>query len=244
MALDQARTLGPAVPSWLSAVGRRAARDSAPELERYAFRQPPGDRASAVLVLFGAGADGPDLLFLQRSGELRDHPGQVCFPGGSVRRDDHDAVHTALREVAEETGLDPAAVCVVTPLRPLYVAWSGFAVTPVLGWWDGEGDLAGDGSEIVSVHRVPVRDLADPTGRLRLRFPAGYVGPGFVTGNLFVWGFTASIVAWLLRLAGWERPWDTGRVDTPEAVAAACDMEADEIRTIARELAAAETAAV
>lgn len=194
-------------------MGRRAGRDSAPELERYAFPEPARDRASAVMVLFSAGDRGPDLLFLQRSGALRDHPGQVCFPGGSARPDDRDAVHTALRETSEETGLAPAAVRVVTSLRPLYVAWSGFSVTPVLGWWDGGGDLAGDGDEIVSVHRVPVRDLADPAGRLRLRFPAGYVGPGFLAGNLFVWGFTASLVAWLLRLAGWERAWDTGRVE-------------------------------
>ncbi|GHH81115.1 coenzyme A pyrophosphatase [Streptomyces sulfonofaciens] len=201
------------MPSWLADMGRRAARDSAPELARYAFPDTAGKRASAVLVLFGAGDDGPDLLFLQRSDTLRDHPGQVCFPGGSVRSDDRDAAHTALRELSEETGLDPASVHVVAPLPPLYLAWSGFAVTPVLGWWDGVGELAGDGDEIVSVHRVPVRDLGEPACRLQLRFPTGYLGPGFLVGGLFVWGFTGSIVAWLLRLGGWERASDAGRVE-------------------------------
>lgn len=201
------------MPSWLAEVASLAARDSAPELERYTARGPASGRSSAVLVLFGTGENGPDLLFLRRSGALRDHPGQVCFPGGSVCPDDRDAVHTALRETAEEAGLDHAAIRVVTPLRPLYLAWSGFSVTPVLGWWEGGTAPASDGSEIVSVHRIPVRELADPAGRLRVRMTAGYTGPGFLAGDLFLWGFTGSLVAWLLRLAGWEQPWDTTRVE-------------------------------
>ncbi|MFC9243493.1 NUDIX hydrolase [Streptomyces sp. NPDC057136] len=213
MALDTGLPPGPHVPSWLTDVALRAGRDSAPELERYTSPGPASGRSSAVLVLFGAGESGPDLLFLRRSGALRDHPGQVCFPGGSVGPEDRDAVHTALRETTEETGLDPVAIRVVTPLRPLYLAWSGFSVTPVLGWWEGGTTPASDGSEIVSVHRVPVRDLADPAGRLRVRMTAGYTGPGFLAGELFLWGFTGSLVAWLLRLAGWERPWDTTRVE-------------------------------
>jgi CoA pyrophosphatase len=213
---DQTRPAGRAVPPWLTGLGRQAARDSAPELERYTDPAPPNARDSSVLVLFGTGTAGPDLLFLQRSGTLRNHPGQVAFPGGSAQADDRDAVHTALREMREETGLDPAEVGVVAALRPLYLAWSGFAVTPVLGWWDGDGALVVDGTETVSVHRVPVRELADPEGRLRVRFPAGYIAPGFLAGNLFVWGFTGSLVAWLLRLGGWERPWDTDRVEELE----------------------------
>lgn len=213
-------TVSPA-PAWLSALGRLAARDRSPELERYAAPGPPGARASAVLVLFGTGDLGPDLLFLRRSDALRAHPGQVCFPGGAAEADDRDAVRTALRETHEETGLPPTAVRVLTALRPLYLASSGFSITPVLGWWDGGGEPAGVGGkdgeddeddEVVSVHRVPVRELAAPGNRLGVRFPTGYVGPGFLAGGLYVWGFTGSVVAWLLRLAGWERPWDTGRV--------------------------------
>ncbi|MGW8884033.1 NUDIX hydrolase [Streptomyces sp. NPDC055749] len=218
MALDTGHQPSPQVPSWLADLADLAGRDSAPELERYAARGPESGRSSAVLVLFGEGADGPDLLFLRRSGALRHHPGQVCFPGGSVGSGDRDAVHTALRETTEEAGLDPAAIRVVTPLRPLYLAWSGFSVTPVLGWWDGGTTPASDGSEIVSVHRVPVHELAHPGARLRARMTTGYTGPGFLTGELFLWGFTASMVAWLLRLAGWERQWDTNRVEDVENI--------------------------
>jgi CoA pyrophosphatase len=86
-------------------------------------------------------------------------------------------------------------------------------VVPVLGWWGTGGRLSGDGQEVVAVRRVPLSELADPAGRLRVRFPDGHVSPGFLAGSLFVWGFTAALVSWLLRLGGWERPWDAGRVE-------------------------------
>ncbi|MGW0118730.1 NUDIX hydrolase [Streptomyces sp. NPDC003327] len=213
MADDQTDLPGGAVPPWLTDLGRKASGDLAPELTRYAGPVPADARGSAVLVLFGAGDRGPDLLFLRRSGALRDHPGQVCFPGGSAVPGDGGPVRTALRETYEETGLAPSGVRVAGALAPLNLAHSGFSVVPVLGWWGAGGRIAGDGQEIVSVHRVPLGDLADPAARLFVRVPDGHLSPGFLAGNLFVWGFTAALVSSLLRFGGWERPWDTDRVE-------------------------------
>ncbi|MEV2246293.1 CoA pyrophosphatase [Streptomyces sp. NPDC049970] len=215
---DRTGGAGAAVPPWLTGLGREAPGDLAPELARYAGPAPAHARGSAVLVLFGTGDQGPDLLFLRRSGALRDHPGQVCFPGGSCAAGDDGPVGTALRETYEETGLEPSAVRVVGALAPLNLAHSGFSVVPVLGWWGAGDRVAGDGEEIVSVHRVPLAELADPGARLLVRFPDGHLSPGFLVRNLFVYGFTAALAGWLLRLAGWERPWDTDRIeDLPEA---------------------------
>jgi len=65
-----------------------------------------GGRESAVLVLFGDGNDGPDVLVIERSAGSRQHAGQAAFPGGAVEPDDDGPASTALREAAEETGLD------------------------------------------------------------------------------------------------------------------------------------------
>jgi CoA pyrophosphatase len=46
-----------------------------------------------------------------------------------------------------------------------------------------------------------------------VRYPTGYVSPAFLVRGMLVWGFTGSLVAWLLRLAGLERDWDAGRVE-------------------------------
>lgn len=167
-----------------------------------------------MLILFADSGDhGPDLLLILRSAELRQHAGQPAFPGGAIDEADGGPVRAALREAAEETGLDPAGVQVVAVLPELYIWRTDFRVTPVLGWWHTPGPVApGHPAEIESVRRVPVAELADPANRLTIRYPGGQGGPAFRAGDLLVWGFTALVLDRLLALGGWERPWDTARV--------------------------------
>jgi 8-oxo-dGTP pyrophosphatase MutT (NUDIX family) len=203
-------SVGDDPPGWLLALARSAARMPVPE----ALRPPPGGgRPAAVLILFGDGPDGPDLLLVQRSSALRSHPGQVAFPGGAIDAADAGPVAAALREAAEETRVDPAGVQVLGVLPELYVWRSGFTVTPVLAWWRRPAPVVpGDLAEIATVARVPLAELADPANRLTIRHPSGHRGPAFRAAGLLVWGFTAMIVDRLLALGGWEVPWDSGRV--------------------------------
>jgi 8-oxo-dGTP pyrophosphatase MutT (NUDIX family) len=178
------------------------------------LRPPPdGGRASAVLILVGAGHEGPDLLPTQRGAGLRRHAGQAAFPGGAVDPTDNGPVAAALREAAEETGLDESGVDVLALLPELFVARSGFRVTPVIGWWRRPVAVApADPAEVAAVVRVPLADLADPANRFVARHPSGRAGPAFHVHGLLVWGFTAALVDRLLALSGWERPWDSERV--------------------------------
>lgn len=198
------------VPAWLTALADAAPRMAVPEL-----RQPPaaGGRAAAVLILFGTGPSGPDVLLIERAAALRNHAGQPAFPGGAIDESDGGPVRAALREAAEETGLDPAGVLILAVLPELYIWRSNFRVTPVLGWWQSPVAVApGDPGEIAAVVRVPVADLADPANRIMMRYPSGHVGPAFRVAGLVVWGFTATVLDRLLVLGGWERPWDSGTV--------------------------------
>ncbi len=198
------------VPGWLTALATAAAQATVPEQLR-----PPdvGGRPAAVLILFGAGSAGPDLLLIERAAELRNHAGQPAFPGGAIDETDGTAAAAALREAAEETGLDPNGVRVLAVLPECYIWRSNFRVTPVLGWWHSPVPVApGDPAEIAAVVRVPVTDLASPANRVLIRYPSGQVGPAFRVAGLVVWGFTAAVVDQLLALGGWELPWDDGRV--------------------------------
>jgi hypothetical protein len=96
-------------------------------------------------------------------------------------------------------------------------------VTPVLAYWaDPSAVHSVDPGETAAVVRVPVTALADPRNRQQVRHPSGYVGPAFAVAGLIVWGFTGGLLAALLHLGGWERPWDATRVqDLDEAWAAA-----------------------
>ena len=209
------------VPGWLTALAQAAAGMSIPP----SMRPPPGGgRPSAVLILFGEGPDGPDLLLLQRSPFLRRHAGQPAFPGGAIDESDGGPVQAALREAAEETGVDPSGVQVLAVLPELFIPRSGFSVTPVLAWWRSPVPVEpGDPGEISSVARVAIADLADPANRLMARYPSGVAGPAFRVGGMLVWGFTAMIVDRLLAIGGWERPWDAATMHDlpPEIVQAA-----------------------
>jgi 8-oxo-dGTP pyrophosphatase MutT (NUDIX family) len=208
---------GRTAPSWLLPLQRAAEMVQADELSRFT---PPADgsgRHSAVLILFAqsessGGAGGPDnadVLLIQRSDGLRRHAGQVAFPGGATEPEDVSATATALREGAEEVGLQPDTVDVLTELPALWLPPSGFVVTPVVGYWRSPHPVGVvDVGEVAGVHRVAVSELARPANRFLVRHPSGYTGPGFAVDGLFVWGFTAGLLDRMLRLAGWEQPWD------------------------------------
>lgn len=174
---------------------------------------PPDDgsgRASAVLIAFAEGPGGPALLLIERGAGLRNHAGQVAFPGGSLDPSDASLEAAALREAHEEVGLDPATVRVVADLPAIFIPVSGFVVTPVLAWWEHPHPVRPvDTDEVARVALVPVAELADPANRLRVTHPSGWIGPAFTAGGLFVWGFTAGLVDRLLEFGGWARAWDT-----------------------------------
>ncbi len=173
--------------------------------------RPPADggRHSAILILFGDGPAGPDLLLVQRSQSLRKHAGQPAFPGGVIDAGDDGPAGAAVREADEEAGVDPAGVDVVSVLPDLYISRTGYRVSPVLAWWRKPVPVApGDPAEVEAVARIPVAELADPAHRLMIRYPGGQSGPAFRAGEMLVWGFTAFVIDRLLALGGWERSWD------------------------------------
>ena len=193
-------------PAWLRRLAAAAAVMDVPRIAR-----PPasGGRHSAVLVLFGDGPDGPDVLYIQRNEGLRRHAGQPAFPGGKIEGTDDGPVAAALREAAEETGLDPSGVDVLATLPELFIPRSQFRVIPVLAWWRVPCAVRPvDIGEVAAVERISVADLADPANRLMLRFPSGRSGPAFRIDSMLIWGFTALMTDRLLALGGWERPWD------------------------------------
>jgi 8-oxo-dGTP pyrophosphatase MutT (NUDIX family) len=209
---------GAQAPAWLRRLAEAAAVMDVPRVVR-----PPasGGRHSAVLVLFGEGPGGPDVLYIQKNEGLRRHAGQPAFPGGKIEDGDEGPVAAALREAVEETGLDPGGVDVLATLPELFIARSQFRVIPVLAWWREPSAVRPvDIGEVAAVERISVADLADPANRLMLRHPSGHSGPGFSIGSMLIWGFTALITDRLLALGGWERPWNDGTVrEMPQGAA-------------------------
>jgi 8-oxo-dGTP pyrophosphatase MutT (NUDIX family) len=198
-------------PGWLDTLT-----DSLSEQSRLnqvvALRPGIGARPAAVLILIGEGPEGPEIMFVERAAGLRNHAGQIAFPGGAAEIDDHDLADTALREAAEETGVDRSGIDVLGVLPPAYVEVSGFDVTAVIGWWRDPSPVAVmDTREAASIDIVPVAVLTDPAHRARVRHPSGYTGPAFEVNGHLIWGLTAHLLDGVLDLAGWQRPWDRSR---------------------------------
>jgi 8-oxo-dGTP pyrophosphatase MutT (NUDIX family) len=168
-------------------------------------------RRSAVLILFGEGPAGPDVLLIEKSAHLRRHAGQPAFPGGGADPGDDYPVGTALREAQEEAGVDPAGVRVLATLQELFLGPSDNLVVPVVAWWAEPSEVGvADPQEVARVARVPLAELVDPANRFRVRSPGReFTGPAFAVADMVVWGFTAGLLDAILEASGLAVPWNT-----------------------------------
>ena len=195
-------------PEWFDEIIGAAERIQGEDISQFL---PPADgsaRESAVLMLFGDGPDGPDLLLTERSHTMRSHPGQVSFPGGRLDPGE-TAEEAALREAWEETGLDPTGVDVVGRLPALWIPFSNHAVVPIIAWWREPSPVTTHSvEEVHAVYRVPLSDLMDPAHRIQVGSPGrgGWLMPAFLIGpekDVILWGFTGGIINRFFTYLGW-----------------------------------------
>ena len=142
------------------------------------------------------------MLFTQRTAHLKNHSGQVSFPGGRAEPGDASAEFTALRETEEEIGLAMQRVEVLARL-PDYRTRTGFRVTPVIGVLTPPLELAPDPREVAEVFEVPLAFLLDPRNRQRRtrEFQGQTVGfYVFEHEGRVIWGATAGMLVNLYRM--------------------------------------------
>lgn len=153
-------------------------------------------RAAVVLVPVVRRAEAPSLLFTRRTEHLRHHAGQISFPGGGVEPDDADVIAAALRETCEETGIAPA---LVEPFGFLdrFDSVSGYDVTPVVGFVQGDYSARLHADEVDEIFEVPLPFVLEP-GRLQ-REQIVWLGRerdvfSLVWEGRRIWGLTAAIL--------------------------------------------------
>jgi 8-oxo-dGTP pyrophosphatase MutT (NUDIX family) len=159
---------------------------------------------AAVLFPIVLRDGGQTVLLTQRTAHLRDHAGQISFPGGRVEAEDLSPSHTALRETEEEIGL-PRERIEILGFLPEYRTGTGFRVTPVVALVQPPFDLRPDPFEVAEVFEVPLAFLLDPAnhqqhslhyrGALRNYFAMPY-------GDYFIWGATAGMIRSLSERLG------------------------------------------
>jgi 8-oxo-dGTP pyrophosphatase MutT (NUDIX family) len=156
---------------------------------------------ASVLVPIVARPEALTVLMTRRTAHLRDHSGQIAFPGG--RAEPHDATPeaTALREASEEVGLDPGRVELLGRLAD-YHTRTGYRVTPIVGVVMPPLELQPDSDEVDEVFEVPLSFLLDPRNHLRhAREFQGRTVHYFAIpySGYYIWGATAGMLVNLYR---------------------------------------------
>ena len=153
-------------------------------------------RPAAVLVPIVMHAEGPSVLLTERATGLRDHSGQIAFPGGKVDAADGSPLEAALREAEEEIGLDRRHV------RPLgyldsYLSSSSYFVVPAVATVSAQMQLSVNHLEVAEAFEVPLAFLMDAAnhelhsrewnGRIRHYYAIPF-------RDRYIWGLTAGIL--------------------------------------------------
>ena len=132
----------------------------------------------------------------QRSATLKDHAGQISFPGGRQDPEDADAIATALRETDEEVGL-PAALVRVIGRLDTYITGTGYSVTPIVGLIRPPFPIEADPVEVADVFEVPLGFLVNPANhQMQSREYQGRTRHYYAIPfeNRYIWGITAGIL--------------------------------------------------
>jgi 8-oxo-dGTP pyrophosphatase MutT (NUDIX family) len=146
-------------------------------------------------------ADSPSILLTKRTAHLKQHAGQVSFPGGRIDPGDAHPEAAALREAREEIALDPARVEILGRMAD-YVTGTGYRITPVLGLLPPGLAYRPSPDEVESVFELPLDVLLDPDAPRRQRqhtrgqWREYWVWPH---PQHFIWGATAAILVDLAR---------------------------------------------
>lgn len=162
-----------------------------------------GAREAAVLIPLYP-APEPTVIFTLRTDALSSHRGQISFPGGRVDPADPSFAAAALRETAEELGIDPSVVRILGELDTTPTFVSGYTVTPYVGWLDERPRFDPNPAEVAEVIEVPLEALNE-TIRRDPGFSHGgrtYPTEAWVWEGHVIWGVTARVVRGLLQVLG------------------------------------------
>lgn len=163
--------------------------------------RPPVDAAVLVLV-FPDEAGDARLVLTERVDRGGHHSGEVSFPGGRAEPGDADLVATALREAAEEVGLDPAqaGVRVLGTFEALHISVSGYAVTPVLAVAERRPHLTAAPAEVARIIEAPIASFLPGTElrRVEREIQGWFIRyAAYDVEGLAVWGMTARVLGGL-----------------------------------------------
>ncbi|MDQ2818206.1 MAG: CoA pyrophosphatase [Candidatus Eremiobacteraeota bacterium] len=186
-----------------SAAGPPAVARLRASLERIPAARLTDERARRAAVLVPiVGAGRPRILCLERSQEVTDHKGEICFPGGMIEPADSSSEAAALRECWEEVALAPSLVDVLGRLDDQRTGLSNFIITPVVGYIERLPPLQVQAREVARPILIDVQALLGGAQHVCASFGGGVRRSNheYVCDGNRIWGVTARILATLFAM--------------------------------------------
>ena len=155
---------------------------------------------SAVLVPITFENNSANIILTYRSAKLKDHAGQISFPGGRIDKKDLSPIDTAIRETKEEIGIEKKYINILGNLDN-YVTGTGFQILPIIANVIGGYDISINSKEVESVFKLPMSILMNKknhdiqeklyyNGEISYQYNFNVIN----YENHFIWGATASIL--------------------------------------------------
>ncbi len=148
---------------------------------------------AAILVIIHLVNGKPYVILTERGSRLKNHAGQISFPGGSFSESDKDFMGTAIRETLEEIGLNISGKDIIGSLRSVHTLTSNFTIVPYVAIIESIGDLKPNSKEIDAIMDVPLLELLK-TMTPDLDHPGFGEIYKFEFNDNVVWGATARIL--------------------------------------------------
>jgi len=155
-------------------------------------------KQSSVLMLIFPENGLLHTCLIKRPVTMRNHGGQIAFPGGKYELSDRELVLTALRESFEEIGTDKNGIEVIGALTPIYVQVSNFTINPFIGWCETLPEFRIDHQEVDELFKLPIEKILNKTvleWRNVITPRGNFDVPGFYIDPLFIWGAAAMIIS-------------------------------------------------
>lgn len=154
-------------------------------------------KSSGVLILLYPFEEEWHTVFIERT-SIGPHGGQISLPGGKMEKMDSNIQATALREAAEEIGIDQSKIQILGQLTSLYVPHSNFNIVPVVGYQEKVPKLKPNEEEVLSIIRVSLGEFFDEKNRgTRFFSKEGNTisAPYYMAKGHIIWGATAMIMS-------------------------------------------------
>ena len=174
----------------------RMATQPRPRPEEFGHTTPP--REGAVLCLLYPIEGRLHFVLTRRTDTVRDHKGQISFPGGAREAEDESLAVTAVREAEEELGISLAQAEILGTLTSISILPSNYRIHPYVAYLPTRPSYRPCPSEVAELLEIPLRDLFDPSLRQSETWPVRgkeVLVPFFSLGGQKVWGATAMVLS-------------------------------------------------